>query len=42
MGSWVEKVEGLSKEKNFIDTDSSMVMTRGKVGRRKVEEGKRG
>ena len=35
---WGKKVTGLNKEKNLIDTDSSMVITRGK-GDGEVEEG---
>ena len=35
---WGKKVKGLNKEKNLIDTDSSMVITRGK-GDGEVEEG---
>ena len=35
-----EKVEALSKEKKLIDTDNSMVITRGEGRWGKVEEGK--
>ena len=42
LGSWVKKMKVLSKEKNLIDTDNSMVITRGKGGWGEVEEGKEG
>ena len=44
MGGWVKKVKGLSKKKKkpLIDTDNSVVITRGKGGWREVEESKEG
>lgn len=48
MGDWVKKVKELKKNKikiknkHLIDTDSSMAITRGKRGLRKIEEGKVG